>query len=360
MKRFCVGGAIRDKHLGIAPKDFDWVLVGATESDIEELLHRGFKQVGADFPVFLHPETGEEYALARIERKVGIGYHGFEVQTAGVTIEEDLARRDLTINSMAEDEDGNLIDPYGGIADLHNGILRHTTEAFAEDPLRVLRLARFAARGKWRIAPETIELCKRMVAGGELKSLTIERVWLEINKAFCADFPAHFVQVLSEVGALDDTPVLRDIFSPDRHRAAAMIAAASTVVPTEVRALVAVAVIAAEKNALPGASSRQTTMQKSAAALKQQKLTAADVHRLLRNTRALQDKNALSDLIWSAVVLETLGFMDFTGHHLYLAIQAAQRIKAADFDIPPGKELGEKIRMAQEAAIADMLNIPEQ
>ena len=182
MKVYLVGGAVRDTLLGLDPKDKDYVIVGATAEDVEALLAQGYQRVGADFPVFLHPETGDEYALARIERKVGAGYNGFEAYTSpDLTIEDDLRRRDLTINAMAMDPDtGEIIDPFGGQEDLKNGVLRHVSEAFAEDPLRVLRVARFKARYGFKLAPETYKLMHQLVESGELDHLTRERVWDEI------------------------------------------------------------------------------------------------------------------------------------------------------------------------------------
>lgn len=206
---FLVGGAVRDHLLGIESKDRDYVVVG---SDAASLLAQGYQQVGADFPVFLHPETGEEYALARTERKVGSGYHGFEVVCdTSVTLEDDLARRDLTINSMAMTDNLQIIDPFGGCNDLRDGVLRHTSVAFAEDPLRVLRLARFAARYNFTVASETIKLAKSLVEAGELDHLTPERVWKELNRAVREPYGIRFFQVLTEVGAME-TKMLKQLF----------------------------------------------------------------------------------------------------------------------------------------------------
>ena len=181
MKTYLVGGAIRDKLLGLPVKDKDWVVVGATPN---EMLAKKFKQVGKDFPVFIHPKTGEEYALARTERKSGHGYTGFEFDTnPNVTLEEDLARRDLTINAIAQDEDGILIDPFNGQEDIKNKKLRHVSDAFSEDPLRVLRIARFHAKfDGFVVVPETVDKIKEIVKSGELEHLTPERKWLEIYK----------------------------------------------------------------------------------------------------------------------------------------------------------------------------------
>lgn len=201
---YLVGGAVRDKLLKHPYHEHDWVVVGATP---EMLTEQGYLLVGKDFPVFLHPETKEEYALARSERKVAKGYQGFEVcADPSITLTEDLLRRDLTINAIAEDSDGNLIDPYGGIADIDNKILRHVSDAFAEDPVRVLRLARFYARYHqygFTIAEETKRLIQGMIQSGELEALTAERVFQELSKALGEVEPHEFFNALREVGALE-------------------------------------------------------------------------------------------------------------------------------------------------------------
>ncbi len=198
-----VGGAVRDRLLGLPVQDRDYVVVGATPQD---LIDAGFKQVGADFPVFLHPQTGEEYALARTERKTGRGYHGFAVSfSPDVTLEQDLQRRDLTINAMAQDADGHIIDPFGGQADLAARRLRHVSPAFAEDPVRILRVARFAARFHrlgFVLADETADLMRRMVEAGEADALVPERVWQEFERALREPDPQRFIGVLRDCGAL--------------------------------------------------------------------------------------------------------------------------------------------------------------
>lgn len=203
MQIYLVGGAVRDKLLGLPIKERDWVVVGARVEDMQAL---GYKAVGKDFPVFLHPETNEEYALARTERKTAAGYHGFSIHAApDVILEEDLKRRDLTINALAEDRAGKLIDPYGGRRDLEQRILRHVSPAFAEDPVRILRVARFAARYKhlgFRVADETFALLRSMVEAGEVDALVAERVWQELVKALGEDTPAEFFEVLRACGAL--------------------------------------------------------------------------------------------------------------------------------------------------------------
>src|SRR5690606_13086377 len=203
MEVYLVGGAVRDELMGLPVTERDWCVVGATPDEMKAL---GFRQVGKDFPVFLHPETGEEYALARTERKTGPGYHGFEFRTSpDVTIEEDLARRDITINAMARDAEGRLVDPFGGRRDLRNKVLRHVSEAFAEDPVRVLRVAKFAARFApqgFRVADETMELMRGMVEDGEVDELVPHRVWKETEAALAGPAPRVYFEVLRECGAL--------------------------------------------------------------------------------------------------------------------------------------------------------------
>jgi tRNA nucleotidyltransferase (CCA-adding enzyme) len=202
MQIYLVGGAVRDRLLGLPVKDRDWVVVGATP---RQMLDAGFKPVGRDFPVFIHPDTGEEYALARTERKSGKGYTGFEFHASPeVTLEEDLRRRDLTINAMAEAADGQIIDPYGGRADLEQRLLRHVSPAFAEDPLRVLRVARFAARFAplgFAVANDTLALMRQLSAGDELEHLSAERVWQEFERALATAAPLRFISLLEQVGA---------------------------------------------------------------------------------------------------------------------------------------------------------------
>jgi tRNA nucleotidyltransferase (CCA-adding enzyme) len=203
MKTYLVGGAVRDQLLKLPVKDRDWVVVGASPN---ELIEKGYSQVGSDFPVFLHPQSKEEYALARTERKSAAGHKGFEVHYAKeVTLEEDLMRRDLTINAIAQAPSGDLIDPYNGLADIENKVLRHVSNAFIEDPLRVLRVARFAARFAhlgFAVAPETLALMEQISNSGELELLSSERVWREVNLALKADTPAEFIKTLRDCGAL--------------------------------------------------------------------------------------------------------------------------------------------------------------
>jgi len=222
MKTYLVGGAVRDELLDYPHKEKDWVVVGATP---EEMLAAGFQQVGRDFPVFLHPETKEEYALARTERKTSPGYKGFNVHaTPDVTLEQDLLRRDLTINAIAKDEAGEIIDPFNGLQDIHDRILRHVSPAFTEDPVRILRVARFAARYLhlgFIVADETMQLMKQMVEDGEVDALVPERVWQEMEKALGERSPSRFIEVLRDCGALERIlPELDRLFGvpqPEEH-----------------------------------------------------------------------------------------------------------------------------------------------
>ena len=237
MKVYQVGGSVRDELLGLPVQDRDFVVVG---SDPEEMARRGFRPVGADFPVFLHPETHEEYALARTERKTAPGYRGFTFHAArDVTLEDDLQRRDLTINAMARGEDGRLIDPHGGAADLKAGLLRHVSGAFAEDPVRILRVARFAARFGFAVAPETMHLMHAMVAKGEADALVPERVWQEIARGLMEKSPSRMLAVLRECGALARVlPEVDEVFErPEEpeHLAARLDHAAARGYPLPVR-----------------------------------------------------------------------------------------------------------------------------
>ncbi len=200
LKIYCVGGAVRDQLLGLPLQDHDWVVVGGTP---EDMVARGYQPVGKDFPVFLHPQTHEEYALARTERKTAPGYKGFAIYAApDVTLEQDLLRRDFTVNAIAQDMDGRLIDPHNGIADLRAGILRHVSPAFNEDPVRILRAARFVARFGFSIAPETLALMRGMVENGEVDALVPERVWQELARGLMEKTPTRFFTTLRECGAL--------------------------------------------------------------------------------------------------------------------------------------------------------------
>jgi tRNA nucleotidyltransferase (CCA-adding enzyme) len=223
MKIYTVGGAVRDELLGMPVQDRDYVVVGATP---EEMVKLGFKPIGKEFPVFLHPETHEEYALARTERKIALGYHGFAFYAApDVTLEQDLARRDLTINALAKDESGAIIDPFDGTRDLKTGVLRHVSAAFADDPVRILRVARFAARYGFAVAPETLALMRRMVVQGEADALVPERVWQELARGQMEQEPSRMLAVLRECGALARiAPEIDALFESGADGAAALAA----------------------------------------------------------------------------------------------------------------------------------------
>jgi tRNA nucleotidyltransferase (CCA-adding enzyme) len=200
MKTYLVGGSVRDEIMGLPVSDHDYVVVGTSP---DEMVRLGYRPVGKDFPVFLHPQSQEQYALARTERKISRGYKGFEIYTSPeVTLQEDLARRDLTVNAIAKDQDGNIIDPFGGVADIEAGVLRHISPAFIEDPVRVLRTARFAARFGFRVAPETLALMNEMVHNGEVDALVAERVWQEFARGLMEKRPSRMFYVLRECSAL--------------------------------------------------------------------------------------------------------------------------------------------------------------
>lgn len=215
MQVYLVGGAVRDELLGLTAGERDWVVTGATPAELEA---QGFRAVGREFPVFIHPESGEEYALARLERKVAPGYRGFQTEfSPQVTLEEDLQRRDLTVNAMARDDGGRIVDPYGGQRDLAARQLRHVSPAFSEDPVRILRVARFAARFGFAIAPETLELMRSMVAAGEADALVPERVWQELARGLMEPAPSRMIAVLRECDALARVlPELDGILSDPR------------------------------------------------------------------------------------------------------------------------------------------------
>ncbi|KWU24786.1 hypothetical protein [Burkholderia cenocepacia] len=217
MQIYQVGGAVRDLSMGLEPKDRDYVVVGSTAS---AMLAQGFRQVGKDFPVFLHPETSDEYALARVERKTAAGHKGFTVSTQDVTLEEDLSRRDLTVNSMAMDEDGRIIDPFGGLGDMKERILRHTSPAFSEDPLRILRIARFLARfgPQWRVADETVLLVRDMMDKGVLDELPFERIWKELERGVTEPHPEMmfgFMHQFDIFGRVDQLKPLQTLSGPE-------------------------------------------------------------------------------------------------------------------------------------------------
>lgn len=297
VKIYLVGGAVRDLLLGLEPKDKDYVVVGATP---EAMIENGFTQVGASFPVFLHPVSGEEYALARTERKTGTGYHGFETfYDPSVTLEDDLMRRDLTINSMAMDTDGNLFDPFGGKQDLQDGVLRHTSDAFADDPLRVLRLARFAARYGFKVAQSTIDLASKLVTSGELETLPRERIWTELSKGFSEKKADSMLDVLKAVGALERAPLV-DYFGKDFNVGLARFMLTLTIgSDTDVNTLLCMPPLSSKPNDALTAMKVPNHVRDAARLdmkltqlLTQDRLTAEDVHGFLTSTRFMTDESS--------------------------------------------------------------------
>jgi tRNA nucleotidyltransferase (CCA-adding enzyme) len=339
MKIYTVGGAVRDELLGVPVQDRDYVVVGATP---EEMLKLGYKPVGKDFPVFLHPESKEEYALARTERKTARGYHGFKFHAApDVTLEQDLERRDLTINALAKDEQGRVIDPFRGTRDLEEGVLRHVSPAFAEDPVRILRVARFAARFAFTIAPETLELMRAMAENGEADALVPERVWQELSRGLMERHPSRLFEVLHETGALPRiVPEMGLLYEePDHAREAMRLLdlAAGEERKLEVR----VAVLArafdpfaieslAERLKLPSAcrdlallAARHTNLIVDA-----QELDAAELLDLLDSTDAWRRPERFADLADAALVGEENA--DAVRARLQAALRAAGAVNAGE------------------------------
>ncbi len=357
MKTYLVGGAVRDTLLGRTPKDFDYVIV---DGCAEDLLAKGYQQVGADFPVFLHPETGDEYALARIERKTGTGYGGFTVDTAGVTLEDDLSRRDLTINSMAMDiETNELIDPFNGRRDLHNHVLRHTTAAFSEDPLRVLRLARFGARYEhFTVAPDTIELCRALCKSGELNSLSIERIWAELEKGFSEVAPTRFMELLSELGALEHCKVLAEIFGPQLSPMQLQLVVHLRDVDQPHRLFVAMGLLSRGGN-LPGANNRAKDCAGNFRALNLVPASATELLLMIKRARGFSEGQTFNDLVLCAMVTESAGFRTpLSSRKLIHGRRIAKDITASLYPHLEGKALGAAIEQGRIDAIAQALDIP--
>jgi tRNA nucleotidyltransferase (CCA-adding enzyme) len=363
MKIYQVGGAVRDALLGLPVKDRDHVVVGATPEEMERL---GFKPVGKDFPVFLHPETHEEYALARTERKTARGYKGFTVYAApDVTLEDDLARRDLTINAIARDQYGQLIDPFGGAADLKKGVLRHVSPAFVEDPVRVLRVARFAARFGFHPAPETLALMREMVANGEVDALVPERVWQELAKGLMDAAPRRMFETLAECGAL--SRVLPEWSRLDGDRAlAALDHAAGRGLPLAVRyaALFAGGPVEAAESA--AVRLRAPTDCRDLAVLAARWSTAArDARRLgaealvdlLERTDAFRRPDRFADLLDACECdAAALGAADPRRiEHLRRALAAAQAVDGGAVAQANPKAVAAAVRAARTAAVAEAL-----
>lgn len=376
MKVYLVGGAVRDRLLGLPVKERDWVVVGATP---EEMVAAGYRRADAAFPVFLHPETGEEYALARTETKVGPGYKGFEVDAGPhVTLEQDLRRRDLTINAMAEDPaTGEIIDPFGGCDDLDDGLLRHVTPAFVEDPVRLLRAARFAAQlGRWgfRMAHGTFGLLKRMAAADDLLSLRPERIWREMRKSLQADQPWRFFDTLYRCGALPRLIPEFDLPAPGGHRgrqletpfqALQRAVEAGGAVP--VRFAVVMYEAARQSGDVEGFCHRQRAGRECCELLallvatgeglrKAQTLDAEALLDLLERSRAFQQPERFRSLLDAASALWP-GFAPTGRSRLEHALAAASGIdgRALVAEGLRGSEVGDALRRRRTTAIRDVL-----
>ncbi|MGE4243822.1 multifunctional CCA tRNA nucleotidyl transferase/2'3'-cyclic phosphodiesterase/2'nucleotidase/phosphatase [Ramlibacter sp.] len=384
MKSFVVGGAVRDALLGRAVSDRDWVVVGATPQQMAEA---GYLPVGKDFPVFLHPQTREEYALARTERKTARGYHGFAFHAAPeVTLEQDLARRDLTVNAMARDEDGTLVDPYGGQRDLDAKVLRHVTLAFREDPVRILRVARFSARlADFSIAPETMALMREMVAVGEVDALVAERVWQELARGLMEAKPSRMFEVLAQCGALERLlPELSSVASSRWARRIDVAASASSTVDRQgadaavtaslpvrfacltldlgaaVRGLCERLRVPTDCRDLAELAVRERSNVRASA-----ELDAEGLMQLLERSDALRKPQRFGELLavceFDAAVDASVG--DAWAHRLRFALQAAQRVGTAAIAAEAqrrgrsGPAVGEAIHRARVEAIAAALGL---
>jgi len=364
MKIYIVGGAVRDELLGIVPKDIDYLVTGATP---EEMIAAGFEQVGADFPVFLHPDTKDEYALARTERKNGVGYHGFEVSAdPTVTIQDDLARRDLTINAMAKDPaTGDIYDPHGGQHDLKYKVLRHVSPAFADDPLRVIRLARFSARYfGFTVASSTLELATQMVESGELNFLPHERFWAEMEKVMTEECPGQFFWILDEVNAFTCVPFFADLFGapgkPDVGLAALMAFSAmgeivQGIPSSEDRLMYFTALMAqAERKTIWSAPVRTQKLYANIwRARNTKEANPNTIYTTLLATRAWSQGSDFDDLVQGIEILEKMEEKLFiTSKQLREYAEATKVITAADFPEVQGKALGEAIAAGRRDVIA--------
>lgn len=365
MKIFAVGGAVRDAILSLECSDRDFVVVGSTEA---EMLSLGFKNVGAAFPVFLHPETGDEYALARKERKIGTGYHGFAVEfDPTVTLEEDLSRRDLSINSIAQDlETGEFIDPFNGISDLKNGVLRHTSSAFKEDPLRVIRLARLFARfSDFTIATETLMVVGEVVDGGELNALPNERFWAEIEKMFKqSDTPHRFFSALWNFGVFDKVDFFRDTFGTiSAHKALKEFRAILNIVnrePVDDRLSMFVA-LAASWDAKQAGQACPTNVSKLTKAVKLVRMldeaSPKNVFDILMNIRGFSAQSALAPNL-----IRVLDIGERAGMNFAIGATALEFARAGGMDISSelfpdleGRALGNAIDAARLISIANIM-----
>ena len=343
MKIYMVGGAVRDTLLGVVPKDIDYVVVGGTEL---EMFKAGFQQVGAAFPVFLHPQTGDEYALARVEKKIGDGYHGFQTHIENVTLQEDLGRRDLTINSMAMDDGGSLIDPYGGEHDLAQGILRHTSPAFAEPP-----------------AADTDTLAADMIARGDLNHLPNERFWVELHKVFTEKQPERFFTLLHRYGAEKHVTFFKGLYDPSKIAQTCMYASAVGMCINEPDRVMVHTALVGDGDTVGSADTRTQTLHmniKSMRELMGQQITVDMIFALLKQARAWGSGSGIEDMALALMVSEKLGFsLALTGDQLLSAVKVTSAISSADFlgHFSPGKELGAAIAVSRKAALTTLFNL---
>lgn len=355
MKVYLVGGAVRDELMGLDPKDRDYVVTGTTPA---EMLALGYSQVGADFPVFLHPQTKEEYALARVERKTGAGYHGFEVRTDNVRIEDDLYRRDLTINSIAKDmETGEIVDPWGGVADLKKRVLRATSEAFEEDPLRVIRLARFAARyPDFTIAEETMKLCHRMVEANQLDELPNERFWAEMKKAYDSPNFWMFFYYMLQLRSLRGTRFFNTMFNGVNFHKIRDAASSCIHFKNGFENFIAYAASSEDAIKALGGSNLMLTLRKNLDRFN----GTADIQGMLDFLRGLRAFNTLSDVnLFQELMtfaLANRSQFHYSPHHLTMAVNAVRKISAKD--LPPefkGAAIGAELDHRRYEALYEIL-----
>lgn len=372
MEIFTVGGAVRDELLGLTPKDVDYVVVGASP---EEMIALGFSQVGADFPVFLHPKTGDEYALARTERKTGDGYHGFEVSAdSSVTLTEDLFRRDLTINAMAKSSPGALInpsqvfDPFNGKADLENKVLRHVSEAFADDPLRTVRLARFYARySDFTIAPETMEMSQAVVRRGDLNHLPHERFWAEMEKVLTEKQPGRFFWAAAHMKMDEHVTFFRELYghlnnTSKINRINEINHEIAFWVQDSAEKLMFHAAIAAETNSktIFTAPIRTQNLFHNVnrwRALRGTNVTVDSLFDLLHRAKTWSQSPDAEDLVMAARILRDSGeFALFSVKDLAQMIAETRAVSSASYsDRFQGKALGEAIKEGRKAAIQSVV-----
>jgi len=370
MKIYRVGGAVRDTILGLDPKDIDYVVVGGTE---EEMLASGYQKVGADFPVFLHPETGEEYALARRERKNGTGYLGFEVDAGtDVTLEEDLSRRDLTINAMAMEVGSHLLkDPHGGLEDLYNKVLRHVSPAFVEDPLRVVRLARFYARySDFTVAPETMQVAQEVVDSFELNALPFERFWAELEKVFTEKEPGRFFKLALELGFDQKVKFFSEVFATDgawQAKTDYIVEMANLIaeqLAPELRVATFVAIMGTKKALKAAASKEIRDLHRNVREARsiQKVLSGESVFALIKQAGGFQVTNPQIVPLSAAIMMmnilgENIGIQPV---QLLVAFNEAIKVNAEMFPhLKAGRELGTAIDAERKQRLIQQLNLKE-